>query len=501
MTPRFRAHRPVRSPVLLAALAATVLLTLLPAGQARAAGSGTASGSYHGPCSTAAAANFAAWRGKPNGVIVDTLDMQRWGNLANPTWWTACWGPGAPVVYGVAMVMQEGGSLDAGASGAYDQTFRSLAQTLVSGGQSAAWLRLGFEFNGSWFPWRAAGNPAAFAAFHRRIVTVMRSVPGAAFKYVWNPTIGLESFPAERAWPGDAYVDAIGLDLYDATWASTPQLGNIYPIPAGATAADRTARQDAAWQQYKTMDHGLDWWTRYAAAHAKPLALPEWGLVESSRHGGGDNPLFVERVAAWSRDKALAFESYFNAVGAFGDHRLGSGQYPLAAERYKRLFGPAAPPPPPAPPTVTVPFRMDTGSATGHTSPTGELWQADRYYDAGSGSSGSTTVVPQNTKNPRIYLTERWCANGYRVPVRNGSYRLQLHFDEIHPASGTRVFDVAVENRTLLSGFNIAVSAKGANRALVRTFSVTVQDGSLDITFTRRQNCPSISAIAVLPAV
>jgi len=294
----------------------------------------TASGTYQGPCRVAAAAEFARWRGTPNGVIVDTLDLRRWSTLASPKWWTACWGRGAPVVYGVAMIMGEGGSLASGAAGAQDATYRALARTLVAEGQAHAWLRLGFEFNGSWYPWRAAGDPAAFASFYRRIVTVMSSVPGAAFRYVWNPTLGAEAFPAEKAWPGNAYVDAIGLDVYDVSYAP-----GTYPIPDGSSASAVKERHEAAWRHYRTMDHGLDWWARYARQRHKPLALPEWGLVPRHHHGGGDNAVFIERLSTWMKHRPLAFESYFDAIGALGDHRLRSGQYPRAAQRYRERFG------------------------------------------------------------------------------------------------------------------------------------------------------------------
>jgi len=346
-----------------------ILLTLLggallpPGGAAAAAG---ASGVYTGPCAVSEASAFGSWRGRPNSVIVDTLDMRRFSNIADPSWWTGCWGRSAPVVYGVAMVTQDdGGSLRAGASGAYDGYFRSLAQKLVSGGQPGAWLRLGFEFNGSWFPWRAASDPASFTAYYKRIVNTMRAVPGSQFKYVWNPTIGAEEFPAERAWPGSAYVDAIGIDLYDASWAP-----GTYPVPAGSTSLQTRARQDTAWRNYKTMDHGLDWWVRYAATQHKPLALPEWGLVPTSHNGGGDDPMFIQRVHYWASQHSIAFESYFNAVGDLGDHRLLSGQYPQAATRYQRLFGSVttrrgAPTPTASPiPTPAFPRPLSAGRAS-----------------------------------------------------------------------------------------------------------------------------------------
>ncbi len=46
--------------------------------------------------------------------------------------------------------------------------------------------------------------------YFRHIVTTMRSVPGAAFRFVWNPTSGPEPEAAQNAYPGDAYVDYVG---------------------------------------------------------------------------------------------------------------------------------------------------------------------------------------------------------------------------------------------------------------------------------------------------
>lgn len=294
-----------------------------------------ASGSYQGPCATARMQDYGRWRDRRAEVVVDTLDVRTWRDLSTPSFWTDCWGAGAPVVYGVAMVTEDdGGSLAEGARGAYDDVFRSLGRTLVAGGQGRAWLRLGFEFNGGWFPWTAGDDPEAFAAYHRRIVDVLRDVPGADFSFVWNPTIGLERFPAEQAWPGGEYVDAIGLDLYDVSYAE-----GTYPVPEDASPQEADRRRRAAWEEYRTMDHGLDWWVGYADDQDRPLALPEWGLVEPDRNGGGDNPYFVEQVHAWAQEQDLAFESYFDAAGLLGDHRLRGGRFPRAAETYRDLFG------------------------------------------------------------------------------------------------------------------------------------------------------------------
>ena len=57
---------------------------------------------------------------------------------------------------------ESGGSLAGAASGAYDEHFAALARNLVAGGLGGAGIRLGWEFNGSWYRWsvRSAGDAA-----------------------------------------------------------------------------------------------------------------------------------------------------------------------------------------------------------------------------------------------------------------------------------------------------------------------------------------------------
>ena len=140
-------------------------------------------------------------------------------------------GSGCTLVLGVPIVPTEAGrpvaSLAAGAAGDYDADFAALARTLVAGGQSDAVLRLGWEFNGNWYPWRVtdARGAADFAAYWRAIVTTMRAVPGAAFRFVWDPDSAgsyAHAYSPAQAYPGSAYVDDIGIDLYD-TCACSPR--------------------------------------------------------------------------------------------------------------------------------------------------------------------------------------------------------------------------------------------------------------------------------------
>lgn len=240
-------------------------------------------------------------------------------------------------------------SLEQGAQGAYNQYFTALAQRLIASGHDDALLRLGWEMNGDWYTWRCGGHEEAFAGYWRQIVTTLRAVPGQHFLFVFNPDCDPRAADLEKAWPGDAYVDLFGIDLYDWSW-----LADTYPIPAAATPAERLARHRKVWTElhmHGNNDHRLAYLSNFARLHHKPLCFPEWGLCAawSKGHGGGDNPYFVERMYQFIMDPQnhVAFHSYFNMDGG-QDHefRLAPDpegkvqtEFPNAAARFKELFG------------------------------------------------------------------------------------------------------------------------------------------------------------------
>ncbi len=176
---------------------------------------------------------------------------------------------------------------------------------------------------------------------------------------------------------------------------------------------------------------------------------------------------------------------------------------------------PATPTPTPSPatptPTSTPPLsgdniqRVNVGGPA-YTDSTGNAWSADQPYVAGSfgyvnGQSYSSSASIANTVEDRLYQTERWGLSSYRFDVPNGTYRVTLHFAELYYSSASkRVFDVKIEGRTLLSGFDVYAAAGGKNRAYDRTFSITVSDGQLTIVFMPRVGSPKVNAISVVPA-
>jgi hypothetical protein len=312
---------------------------------------------------------FADWLGRPVVWGEDFAGNESWNNVADPVWWFENWSPwvkakaGRRLLFGVPIVpgptdgsgppsgdidVKKSVSLEAGARGEYNHHYKTLAESLVAHGLGNTILRLGWEFNGGWYTWTAKDKPEAFAEYWRQIVKTMRAVPGAEnLKFCWNPSLGYQALPAEKAWPGDEFVDFIGIDIYDESWNQ-----DTYPWPADATPADIEARHKKVWNDVMLQgDHGLLFWKKFAAEHRKPLAFPEWGVNNrDDKHGGLDDAYFVEQMHAFIADPAnnVAFHCYFDVQAPDGHHQLSPGkdgsektEFPEAAANFRALFGAA----------------------------------------------------------------------------------------------------------------------------------------------------------------
>ncbi len=249
-------------------------------------------GDYAGRSNDFGVAAFGLATGTMPTYASDYLDKtDGWVAMENATN-VKTWSPtryhlvlGVPILPGV-------GTLAAGATGAYDQYFTILGENLVSDHEADAILRLGWEFNGTWFPWSVASTTDAsnFVAYWRQIVTTMRAVPGEKFKFLWNPNAPSPTiYTPSEAYPGNAYVDYVGTDVYDNFWGKpfTPQ---------------------AAWRQQLTEQWGLDWLSAFAVEHGKPIAIPEWSdEYRPDGHGLGDDPSFIDNMADWFVSNNVAF--------------------------------------------------------------------------------------------------------------------------------------------------------------------------------------------------
>jgi hypothetical protein len=291
-------------------------------------------GVYHGPGNTSAVVQFEQRLGRKVELAHDYLDKRSWRRMTDISWMTKLWsgaGFSGRMVYTVPMIPDSGGTLKAGAAGSYNRHFRLLAQRLVAHGQGTSTLRLGPEFNGRWFKWTMVvpNGSKLYARFWRRIVTTMRAVPGANFKFDWAVNAGSawvdngrRQLRAAAAYPGDRYVDYIGMDVYDQTW-----------VPGPTSARKR-------WREFVDQHDGLRWHVQFAARHRKPMSIPEWGLVRrKDGHGGGDNPYFISQMHRWIQTHQIAYHLYFEGTDPNAQYGVFSGRFPQAAKRFVRVFG------------------------------------------------------------------------------------------------------------------------------------------------------------------
>jgi hypothetical protein len=296
----------------------------------------TLQGVYAGPANPAGVTQFDQETGTHAVIASEYLPQASgWdgmdGSGGSLAWMTDAWQKtGYILSLGVPMLPKTPagdiiGSLATGATGAYNTYFVTLAQTLVSAGEGNAILRLGWEFDGGWYAWSATtpSEEASFATYFQQIVTAMRSVPGEAFRFEWNPDAtafsDLPWYNVTLAYPGNAYVDYIGLDAYDQTWA-TPQTPatawNVTLLPALTAARN------------------------FAAAQGKPVAIPEWGVaIRQDGHGLGDDPNYIDNMAGWMQANGVAYESYFNYNGGETNSTITSGLFPNSLAAFQADFG------------------------------------------------------------------------------------------------------------------------------------------------------------------
>jgi hypothetical protein len=250
-----------------------------------------------------------------NGTTTWAQWVSPWIDNPSAGWtaWEAAQPSNRTLVIGTGLVPnsvdEPGGSPDpsawepACAAGDYNSYAAQLAQNLISAGFGNAVIRLGFEMNG---PWEQdyAGNTTTemnqWAECFAQEVTAMRAVPGAHFLFDWNPNACVENDPLSALYPGDAYVDIVGVDSYDSFCNGT------HPAPSAQTFQDLAQEPD-----------GLYAVTSFAASHGKPMSLPEWGTVAAPPAGSGlgDDGYYVAGIGQWVAQNNVAFQCYFDSGG------------------------------------------------------------------------------------------------------------------------------------------------------------------------------------------
>jgi len=276
---------------------------------------------YAGSGSVSGADAFEASLGAPVPEVLDYLDGSSWASIASPTWVLDQWrGSGFGLMLGVPM-LAPGSTLAAGATGAYDAEFATLAQNLVSSGFGDARLLIGFDPTVSGSAWSVStpDQAAEYVVYWRRIVEAMRAVPGASFHFVWDVTPPGNGLTPEQLYPGNSYVDEVATDIFD--------------IAPGAPSAERFSTLAAA-------PFGPDWMSEFAEAMGKPFDLAKWGVVPVEPWGGGgDDPDFVRALLAWARQDGVSLLVTWDD----GDWAISDGAFPESMAALRASAGPSPP--------------------------------------------------------------------------------------------------------------------------------------------------------------
>ncbi|MFJ9609365.1 glycoside hydrolase family 26 protein [Kitasatospora sp. NPDC101176] len=332
---------------------------------------------------------YAQWLGDANLQVGHTyLAGNSWADVEGEPVVLGMWSqwrladPSRTLVLGVPMLVPNEANvpdgevaklLAQGARGDFDRHFLRLARRLVALGGADTVLTLGWEMNGVTYTHRCKPDPSAWKAYWRRIVGVMRSVPGQRFRFDFTPNRGLDAIPWTKCYPGDDVVDIIGMDSYDQ--------------PAGGT-----------FDEYVREPYGLQDQVEFAARRGKPVSYPEWGLFRN-----GDNPEFVQRMVEWMRTHDTAYQTITDYCphGFFQCDRN-----PRSADRFKRLMSgskgaPAVVPTAPAAPTPpNRPAQPGTPTATAATSPAASPAAATGPGPSPSPSTAATDPAADPSPRP-----------------------------------------------------------------------------------------------------
>ncbi len=138
----------------------------------------------------------------------------------------------------------------------------------------------------------------------------------------------------------------------------------------------------------------------------------------------------------------------------------------------------------------------------------GDIWGPDRFFD-----HGQPLVEPPGfyarAADPTLFETAREGEFTYDVPLKPGTYELQLYFVETDYGPGmirgggetSRMFNVQLNGRPLLTNFDIYSDAGGDFTGDERVFKDVspASDGYLHLKFVKLVDYPILNALEIVP--
>lgn len=243
---------------------------------------------------------YSAWSHGGDFPAADASRIAATGAVPELTW--EPWDPAAGVD-------QPAYALDRITSGAHDAYLKRWATQVRAWGGPLV-IRFAHEMNGDWYPWAEGVNtngPGDHAAAWRHVVGIFRRAKASNVTWSWSANVPYPgSTPLASLYPGDAYVDRVGLDGYNwgttQSWSSWQSFGDLFgpgvaelqslstrPVHVNETAAPEGAGGDkAAWiaDMWAWLDthpevRGLTWFSLLKEADwridSSEASLAAWG--------------------------------------------------------------------------------------------------------------------------------------------------------------------------------------------------------------------------------
>jgi len=280
---------------------------------------------------------FEKWLGRPVDLILCTVDFNDWKNYRYADWLSqTVYGKRGKrrLVYDVPIIIK-GATYPEAKAGGYDSHWVCLATSILANnpGDDEIVIRCSHEMNGEWFAWGVGGSRQAlipdFIASWRRFHGVFRGVPGGGrFRFSFSPSEGASD--PRPMWPGDAFVDIVGYDVY---WKPKAMGGEGW----------ETNDPSEAWRKRVQNEYnpwGLGGMLAFAKSRNKPFQIDEWGVW------GPDAAPFVEGMAAFLRDNHARAHTYWNSDAAYPGQLHSRGtEWPATTAAFRACFGgvPASP--------------------------------------------------------------------------------------------------------------------------------------------------------------
>jgi Ca2+-binding RTX toxin-like protein len=292
---------------------------------------------------------FESWLGNEVDAVHGVVGFANWTDYTSSANWmtnTVWKGINESVLWSVPIIVDDGvSSLAAAANGSYNANYRSVAQTLLAsraGDNEPIYIRTGWEANADWFPWSAIGKEGSFIGAFRQMVDTFRDI-SPRFKFEWNINFAEGGLDPAKMYPGDAYVDVVGMDFY---W--TPEYQGSDPVKAFNAIANAK--------------YGLQWLENFADAHGKPTAYSEWGINSNNASE------YLKLVKGWFDTHDVVYQSFWNYT-MDKVQALSGGALPDSGAAFRDLFSghtdsstPTAPPVI-TPPVVALPVTSQPGTA------------------------------------------------------------------------------------------------------------------------------------------